>query len=449
MLDTAPAWWRPESGRTGAGAVALPTVTVAAASSLAFWSLVAFTTILLLSPQIWFPILGSLRIAFLAAGLAIGAHLTHRLTQHEKAAPFFPEIAIAMTLVGWSVLTLPLSYWPGGSMTVLTDHYLKAVAFFWLLGTLVTTTARLRVLAWALVLCSIPLAATGLNNYLSGGFLSTGVPGFRRIIGYKGGSGIAGNPNDLALMLNLIIPIAGVLLLDARRMAMRWLAGSALVLSAIAVIVTFSRAGFLTLAATFIMFLVVLARRRSPGKATMLLLAGISLLAFMPTGYADRLSTITDISADRTGSAEGRWQDFQIALDIVSHHPVIGAGIGQDILAMNESRGRGWTSVHNAFLQYAVDLGLPGLALFVWLYLACLRSARTVERYAAREPALRDLTHLAAGVQVALVAFVVAAFFHPIAYQFYFFSVGGLAVALKRAYVTESAAVAAARAQAS
>ena len=62
----------------------------------------------------------------------------------------------------------------------------------------------------------------------------------------------------------------------------------------------------------------------------MLLLAGISLLAFMPTGYADRLSTITDISADRTGSAEGRWQDFQIALDIVSHHPVIGAGIGED-----------------------------------------------------------------------------------------------------------------------
>jgi O-antigen ligase len=166
----------------------------------------------------------------------------------------------------------------------------------------------------------------------------------------------------------------------------------ALVLSAIAVIVTFSRAGFLTLAATFVMFLVVLADA-VPGKAMLLLVAGISLLAFMPTGYADRLSTITDISADRTGSAEGRWQDFQIALDIVSRHPIIGAGIGQDILAMNESRGRGWTSVHNAFLQYAVDLGLPGLALFVWLYLACLRSARAVERYAARQPALRDRTH--------------------------------------------------------
>ena len=32
---------------------------------------------------------------------------------------------------------------------------------------------------------------------------------------------------------------------------------------------------------------------------------------------------------------------------------------------------------------------------------------------------------------MSLVAFLVAAMFHPIAYQFYFFSIAGLAVALK------------------
>jgi hypothetical protein len=36
-------------------------------------------------------------------------------------------------------------------------------------------------------------------------------------------------------------------------------------------------------------------------------------------------------------------------------------------------------------------------------------------------------------VQVSLVAFAVAAMFHPIAYQFYFFSVAGLAVGLRNA----------------
>jgi O-antigen ligase len=435
-------WWRRDDGGVAADAVATtPT------SRVAFAALVAFTAILLLSPQIWFPVLGLLRIAFLAAGLAIAAHLLQRLAHHPPMA-FSPEVGIAVVLVCWAVFTIPLSYWPGGSVTVLTDHYLKAVVFFWLIGALATTTARLRVFAWTLVLCSIPLAATAWHNYLSGVFLSTRVPGLQRIYGYHGGSGIVGNPNDLALMLNLIIPIAAVMMLSARNAIGRWLAGTAFALGAVAVVMTFSRAGFLTLATTFVLLVLWLLRRRAAGKAGVLLLAGLFLLPYLPSGYVDRLSTITDMAADRTGSAVGRWNDYQVALGVVAHNPVLGVGIGQDVLAMNEYRGESdWVSVHNAFLQYAVDLGLPGLLLFLWLYLICFRSARAVERRSAGDPALGDLSLLAAGVQIALVAFGVAAFFHPIAYQFYFFSIGGMAVALKRAYVNEREAVTAAESQ--
>jgi len=115
----------------------------------------------------------------------------------------------------------------------------------------------------------------------------------------------------------------------------------------------------------------------------------------------------------------------------VAKHPVVGAGIGQDILVMNDERGIDtWRRVHNAYLQYGVDLGLPGLLMFVWLHLTCYRTARAVEQRAAAVPSLRDLQPLATGVKMSLVAFGVAAMFHPIAYQFYFFSVAGLAVAL-------------------
>ena len=55
-------------------------------------------------------------------------------------------------------------------------------------------------------------------------------------------------------------------------------------------------------------------------------------------------------------------------------------------------------------------------------------------------PPQRDLSIVAAGVQVALAAFAVAAFFHPIAYQFYFFCVAGLAAALRNVYLAESSA---------
>jgi hypothetical protein len=88
-----------------------------------------------------------------------------------------------------------------------------------------------------------------------------------------------------------------------------------------------------------------------------------------------------------------------------------------------------------------VDLGIPGLLLFAWLHLLCYRTARAVEKRAARDPAQRHLTLLAAGVQTSLVAFFVAAMFHPIAYQFYFFSIGGLAVALRNIWHAENAAL--------
>ena len=44
---------------------------------------------------------------------------------------------------------------------------------------------------------------------------------------------------------------------------------------------------------------------------------------------------------------------------------------------------------------------------------------------------MADIRLLATGIRISLLAFGVAAFFHPIAYQFYFFTIAGLAVALR------------------
>jgi len=422
QLAATASWWQPLDERPS-------TAAAPAGSSVAFAALVAFTAILLLSPQAWFPALKIVRIAFLAAGVAIAAHVVERTVHRRAITPLSPEIGIALALVAWAILTLPLSVWPGGSVRVLTDHYLKAITFFWLLGTIVTTPGRLRILAWTLTLCSIPLAATGVANYFSGDVLSTGVRGFTRIMGYSGS--LTANPNDLALMLNLIIPIAGALAFSELR-ARRLLAIAALLLSVLAVVLTYSRAGFLTLAAAFVVFVAVMARRKSPGGAAALLLLALCIAPFLPDDYTTRLGTITNIEADATGSAQGRWRDTKVAMGLVARRPIVGSGIGQDILVMNEERGIDtWRRVHNAYLQYGVDLGLPGLLLFAWLHLSCLRAAWTVERRAAADATMRDLLPLAIGVQISLIAFGVAAMFHPIAYQFYFFSIAGLAVALR------------------
>src|SRR5262245_49102124 len=212
-------------------------------SRVAFGALVAFTGILILSPQVWFPALKSLRIALVAAGLAILAQLVDRAVRRGSFDLLHPEIAIAFCLAAWSALTVPLSYWPGGSVDVLTEHYIKAIAFFWLIGTVITSAGRLRLFLWLLVLSSIPLALTAVQNYLSGVFVPTPEGAPQRIAGYNiGGSGLTANPNDLALMLNLLMPFAAALAITSRTIAARLVAGGAVLRSVVAGLVTFCRA---------------------------------------------------------------------------------------------------------------------------------------------------------------------------------------------------------------
>jgi probable O-glycosylation ligase (exosortase A-associated) len=405
-------------------------------TDLAFKALVAFTAILLLAPQEWLPVLKSLRIALVAATVSLVAYMFDSAVQRRPVSTFSPEMGLALALVGWAIITVPLSYWPGGSVHELTERFLKAVAFFWLIGTLVITRKRLLIFTWTLVLCAIPLAATGVMNFLDGEFVTSRRAVVQRIAGYSG-SGIASNPNALALMLNLLIPLTGALLLISRSIAAKAVAAATLLLSVATVVITFSRAGFVALITIVLLSLVALIRRRLPGAAIAIFVAALVIPSLLPPGYLDRLNTITDIEKDRTGSAQGRWEDFGAAVDVVAINPITGVGIGQDILALNEQRGPTWRSVHNVYLQYAVDLGLPGAALFIWLLIACFRSATRVRLRVAREPRLRDLVVLAAGVQIALAAFAIESFFHPVAYQFYFFCIGGLAVALKNTCRTE------------
>jgi probable O-glycosylation ligase (exosortase A-associated) len=422
MTDSAGAiWWRPETG-------AAPAIPGVGGKSLAFGGLVVFTVVLLLSPQTFLPILKTIRIALFAAVVAIAAHAMDATVRREPVTPSGTETSITVALLGWTVVTLPFSMWPGGSFSLLTDQFIKALVFFWMIAAMVTNRERLITLAWSLTVCSIPLALSALLHFAKGDFLSTGTS-IQRIEGY---AGLSGNPNDLALTLNLLIPFTGALLFTTRSWLGRALAAFALLVSVPAVIVTFSRAGFLTLVAIGVMGVICFMRRGALLPAVGVIILALVITPALPKGYIDRLSTIVDIDADPTGSAQGRWTDYQVATDVVIANPVLGVGLGQDILALNVARGRAtWRSVHNAFLEYAVDLGIPGILLFLSLLFVSFGTARRVERYARQARSLWDIGVFAAAAQIALVAFAVAAFFHPIAYQFYFFCVAGLAVAVR------------------
>jgi O-antigen ligase len=269
---------------------------------------------------------------------------------------------------------------------------------------------------------TLPAALSGILNFLRGVRFGEGVD---RIMGYE--APLSGNPNDLALLLNLMLPFAIGLLLGTRSLRPRLLLGGIIAVMVTTIVVSFSRGGFITLAVVAVAYVAKLQRRRERGLAWTGVLLALAALPLIPAGYADRLSTIFSVESDPTGSAQARWLVTQTAVAYLATHPVVGAGLGQDITLLDLS-GISGTRIHNMYLEYGVDLGWPGLALFVALLMRALGNARRAARRWEAED--RQLFFLAQGLHVSLIAFAVAALFHPGGYFFPFFYLVGLSVAL-------------------
>lgn len=435
MIDRVQAgWWRAQPATDGARRAlrAVKVETSDPRSSVAFWALMSYTVVMFLSPQYHIPALQGLRLAFLTGGVAVAAHLADVL--RRRSAGLVPEVRAAAALVAWAVVTALLTYRPGSSgpffygLPFVLGLLVKSAVVFWLLSEVMTTVARLRRVAWVLTLMTVPMAAVAIRNFLVGNVIAG------RVVGYMGGMN-TGDPNGLAYVLCFILPFGLALLTTARSPLVRGAMFLIIALNMVAVVVTFSRTGFVTLGAVILLYLVRLLRRQRAWGVAMLVLV-LACIPFLPSGYLSRLATMTDINSDPTGSAQARWADTRLAVGLALTNPIFGVGIGQNVLALNEIRGPTWMVVHNVYLMYAVDLGAPGLILFMLLLVQCVNSAGLVRRRSAEAPALRDLSCLAEAIQTSLVIFAISAFLIPNAYELHFYYFGGLAVAARAAYAT-------------
>ena len=78
-------------------------------SRLPFVALMAFTFILILAPQTFFPVLGKFRIAMIAAVVAIASHVANRFVQGRSLSSGTREMSTAACLAAWATVTVPFS----------------------------------------------------------------------------------------------------------------------------------------------------------------------------------------------------------------------------------------------------------------------------------------------------------------------------------------------------
>lgn len=326
----------------------------------AFIGLMIFTALLFFRPQDQVPALNAFHLAEMSALAALAAMVTGRLGRGQTINRITPELC-GVILMGVVILaTAPFSIWTGGAISTFTEVYSKIILIFILIVNTLTSRKRVEQFIWLIVIASGYIAfravldsARGINLVENG-----------RVQGAVGG--MFKNPNDLALNMVAVIPLAASLSLRAVTRVRRAAAALCAVLMVGAVIASQSRSGTIGLVAMALIMGFYLVRRR-PAIAAAGALALLLALPLIPASYIHRLSSITDQSQDDTGSREARQTLLRESFTAFLQHPLTGVGAGQFKNYDPEGREQPWRESHNVVLQVAAELGVVGLSALLFL----------------------------------------------------------------------------------
>ncbi|MDP1833835.1 MAG: O-antigen ligase family protein [Candidatus Moranbacteria bacterium] len=179
------------------------------------------------------------------------------------------------------------------------------------------------------------------------------------------------DPHMFSFYLGLLVPLAlGLILRQKRR---RWLAISAFSVIFLADILTFSRGGYLGLAAGLV-FMGILSWRRinRPSKIAVGVILGLGLaVVAIPSPVSQRFISSFDL---KEGSNQGRLAMWYKATDVIRENPLAGVGIGNYPLEVKPTATyRDPIYAHNTYLDIAVETGILNALVWIGILVATFR----------------------------------------------------------------------------
>ena len=282
-----------------------------------------------------------------------------------------------LLFVGWVGLSSTWTSSLDGTIDKLPT-IIRCLGLFWLLYEYADDEDRISAFLHAYVLGAWVCIGGIANSLLSGQFLDDS--DFTRYVVSQL------DPNDLAAMLAIGLPIAWYLALTHRSSPLRWLNILYVPVSLIAVLLTGSRGGLVTISAAFLLSMwgsptLTLGRKTGLTLLAALLIGGATFV--VPETAWMRFSTMATEMAG--GTLSYRTTLWSAGFDYLSDSPLRGIGAGafkHEVFA----RGGFYKPLvaHSTFLGVLFELGIIGFALFTitvfsvfrWLSFIPLRDRR-------------------------------------------------------------------------
>ena len=279
--------------------------------------------------------------------------------------------------IDWGVLTLVIV---GGISLTWAEHtrvaarefrsvLLEAGVFYGLLRVIIAGRwgrARGRLSMWwivdAWVLGGVVIAVVGLFQWVSGHNLIT-AEGVWRVRGFYG------SPNNLALYLGKVFPLALAVVTWGRHDRRRLFYGLSALLIAVAIFLTYSRGAWVVGVPASLLFLAALRGRRTLVMAVgILVLVGAVVLLLVGVG---RLTSLLNMAE---GTTFFRLQLWQSSWAMIRDHPLLGVGLDNFLYHYRTHYvlPTAWEEFnlshpHNLVFDFWLRLGVPGLLIFLWV----------------------------------------------------------------------------------
>jgi putative inorganic carbon (HCO3(-)) transporter len=237
-------------------------------------------------------------------------------------------------------------------------EFVPTVVMYFLIVELVDSWKRIKIILVLLVHLTLALAVQGLVMHFTG----TGFGGKQAYEGRIQAVGIFSDPNDLALIINCVLPLVVLWLLQSRSLLIKIYSFFVIILFVYAIFLTASRGGLLCLG-----LMAILMGMRKFGKIVGVV-GGIGVMGALLV-LGPRMNTISPDEA----SSYGRLEAWVVGMGLFRHSPLFGVGFGNFM----EYHFR---TAHNSFVLCSAELGLIGLYPWLMLTFISLKNTRFVEK---------------------------------------------------------------------
>jgi len=325
-----------------------------------FYGLLVFTILAYNRTQdLTWGVANQYRLAFYIAIVTLAGYL---LRPPEGRYIFFEKRTYLMLLLlGLVFLSVIFAVYPQIAYHKFYE-FVKVILVALMTPPLLTTKRRCRILFWTIALS---LGFYAVKNGLT--FQVT----------QRGPGGMLYDNNDFSSALVMNVPLLYYLSRAETRKLYRFGFLASVPLSVIAISLTESRGGFLSL--LVVLFILVMKSRHRVVLLALSPLAAMLFLAMMPQRTIERFKTIQNYEED--ASAQARLHAWRAALAMSRDYPWFGVGYRNFESMYPEYAPLDRTRVaHNAYLQLMAESGRPALAVFLLLLAVTILSCRRMQR---------------------------------------------------------------------